>query len=98
MSAHLLDKSLLQHVQPKLAYTQQIRMKPGDLDTHPRTVKLCCEFVECVVAFVHEMNVSMYHDDLYKHRLAATKYLLAIVYETFMVITGGNLSKVSVCL
>jgi len=48
--------------------------------------------MDAVVFFVQEMNVSLYHEGLIKHRIACTKYLLATVYEYFMIVCGGKLT------
>lgn len=53
----------------------------------------CCAIADSVVDFIQELNVIMHWDELSNYRVACTKYLLAIVYEMFMVVTGGKLSK-----
>lgn len=55
----------------------------------------CQDFMDAVVFFVQEMNVSLYHQGLVKHRIVCTKYLLATVYEYFMIVCGGKLSPKS---
>jgi len=49
--------------------------------------------MDSVTFFVQEMNVSLWHEELHQHRLACTKYLLAVVYEYYMIVCGGKLSS-----
>lgn len=55
----------------------------------------CQDFMDSVVFFVQEMNVSLYHEELQNHRVACTKYLLATVYEYYMIVCGGKLTSKS---
>jgi len=55
----------------------------------------CGEFNERVVLFVQEMNVSLSHPELHMHRVACTKYLLAIMYEYYLIVAGGKLTVTS---
>lgn len=52
----------------------------------------CCDFMEQTQNLVMEMNVSLPWRDLHYHRIAVTKYLLAVVHEYFMITTGGKLN------
>eukprot|EP00929_Paragymnodinium_shiwhaense_P080623 TRINITY_DN42057_c0_g1_i1.p1 TRINITY_DN42057_c0_g1~~TRINITY_DN42057_c0_g1_i1.p1 ORF type:complete len:590 (-),score=118.66 TRINITY_DN42057_c0_g1_i1:66-1835(-) len=53
----------------------------------------CCDMIDTVEAIVTEMNVSLYHPELTRHRTMISKYFLAVVYEMFMTVTGGKLGK-----
>jgi len=53
----------------------------------------CTDFMENVQLLIQEMNVSLPWRDLHYHRLACTKYLLAVVYEYFMIVCGGKLQS-----
>lgn len=53
----------------------------------------CMEVVDNVLFFVQELVVSLPHPELEKHRVAATKYALAMTYVFFFSTTGGALSK-----
>lgn len=55
----------------------------------------CQDFMDNVVNLVQEMNVSLPWRDLHYHRIAVTKYLLAIVQEYFMIVCGGKLQAKS---
>merc|ERR1719453_2210816 len=51
----------------------------------------CCDFMDNVQFLIQEMNVSLPWHDLHYHRIAVTKYLMAVVYEYFMIVCGGKL-------
>jgi len=53
----------------------------------------CTDFMENVQLLIQEMNVSLPWRDLHYHRIACTKYLLAVVYEYFMIVCGGKLQS-----
>lgn len=55
----------------------------------------CQDFMDAVVCFVQEMNASLWHEELQSYRIACTKYLLAVVYEYYMIVCGGKLSNKS---
>eukprot|EP00971_Amphidinium_carterae_P157495 3122295-Amphidinium_carterae.1 len=47
-----------------------------------------------------EMNISLHHQQLYRHRISATKYLTAAlhrceVHEFYMIVTGGKMARES---
>lgn len=50
-------------------------------------------FSDGVVDIVQELAVNLHWQDLIVHRVACTKYLLAIVYEHFMMVCGGKLHE-----
>lgn len=51
----------------------------------------CTDFMENTTLLIQEMNVSLPWRDLHYHRLACAKYLLAVVYEYFLIVCGGKL-------
>lgn len=53
----------------------------------------CNRLMNSVVFFVHELNVSCHYPEVRPHRVACTKYLLTLVFEYHMVVTGGKLTK-----
>mmetsp|Transcript_31399 Transcript_31399/g.73283 ORF Transcript_31399/g.73283 Transcript_31399/m.73283 type:complete len:447 (-) Transcript_31399:144-1484(-) len=55
----------------------------------------CTEMMDSVALFIQEMNISLHHQQLYRHRIAATKYLTAAVHEFYMIVTGGKMSRES---
>lgn len=55
----------------------------------------CNRLMDSTVFFVHELNVSLHHPQVRYHRVACTKYLLAMMYEYYMTVTGGKLTKES---
>lgn len=55
----------------------------------------CVSFGDGVIDMVQELCLNMPSQDLYPHRIACTKYLLAVVYEHFMLICGGRLNDES---
>lgn len=55
----------------------------------------CMDFMDNVVLLIQEMNVSLPWKDLHYHRIAVTKYLLAVIYEYFMIVCGGKLQTKS---
>lgn len=50
-----------------------------------------CNFAEGVIDMAQELTLNLHWPDLTAHRIAAVKYLLAIVYEHFMMVCGGRL-------
>lgn len=53
----------------------------------------CNELMDAIVNFVEEVNISLPHKELRRHHVACCKYLLAAMYEFFMIVTSGKLNQ-----
>lgn len=55
----------------------------------------CVSFMDNVVFLIQEVHVNLHWPALKQHRIAIAKYLMALVYETFMTLCGGPLRESS---
>jgi len=62
-------------------------------DRYMELYPACMDLNDSVVLFVHELSVSLHHDIFRKYRVGAAKYMLAAVFEFYMIITGGSMQK-----
>lgn len=54
---------------------------------------LCNELMDSAVMIVHQMNTTLYHTGLRRHRILVTKYLVATVLHFFLLTFVGKLGK-----